>query len=140
MYLGYPSDFGDDIRSILHGLKRGRSRGLNSPFTYGLPIIEADRFGLLLAPRIAENMTSLYSYFPSRFDNFVSFTCDDGIAIASIKNTGIRHWSNDNCLINNQHRDHSVFGLKFRSLPVFTHDNLFFNPKNGDLWRIDGGF
>ena len=134
--LGYPGDtFPEPAFRVLSYLRAGRRPGLGGIYERGIPRKTSERFALLLSDK-TEAWLKKFPFDLDILDEYVPFTCIDGVMIPVPETPGLIYWFHDRC----SHPDH-FRGIDFFGKPVAgevlpSNDKLVFDLETGDLWWL----
>lgn len=136
--LGSPASvLGEDARGVLSGLRRaGIQLDLNQIYTFGIPRLAADRFGMLAKSEAIERKKRSSPYFPSRPDTLVPLKCISGVVTPAPETPGVRYWYRDRCSHPKFYKGHSFFGRQLTGPSPLGWAKLVFDRSSGDLWWI----
>ena len=135
--LGYRDDLGSkDVASVIYGLRDGRLPDLNNIYEFGIPKRNAPRHGMLISDKATERERK-NPLFPGFFDEYVPFTCIDGVMTPVPETPGLIYWFRDRCSHPNHLKGIYFFGKPVAGDIMRSNDKLVFDLETGDLWWLD---
>jgi hypothetical protein len=135
--LGYTNEIGSkEAAMLLYGLRDGRRPEFVEIYERGIAKRGAPRHGLLISNGTLKRQRNNPLY-PDFFDEFVPFTCIDGVMTPVPETPGLVYWFRDRC----SHPKH-LKGIDFFGKPIAgeflpANDKLVFDLEIQELWWLD---
>jgi hypothetical protein len=134
--LGYPKDLGsEDAAAVLYLQRDGRFPELVDVYERGIAKRDAPRHGVLISEKTAERQRN-NPLFPDFFDEYVPFTCVEGMMTPLTETPGLIYWFRDRCSHPDHHRGVDFFGKPVTGEILPVNDKLVFDLETGDLWWL----